>query len=133
MAEASARPDALRPLGSAAPPAKGTDTPYHAFETMFWAGINGDTQRLGEVTIPGENRISLKDRPPLMKIKGVQMVSVEGYPSELTRVGAIVEEEFYGGGLNAPPGNGSENRLVEHHPNKWRMESDRSKCSLVTC
>jgi RNA polymerase sigma factor (sigma-70 family) len=82
---------------------KGTDTPYHAFETMLWAGINGDTQRLGEVTIQGEH-VSLKDRPPLMKIKGVQMVSVEGYPSGLTRVGAIVEEEFYGGGLNAPPG-----------------------------
>jgi hypothetical protein len=88
---------------------KGTDTPYHAFETMLWAGINGDTQRLGEVTIQGEHDVSLKDRPPLMKIKGVQMVSVEGYPGvptrgALTRVGAIVEEEFYGGGLNTPPG-----------------------------
>lgn len=87
---------------------KGTDTPYHAFETMLWAGISGDTQRLGEVTVQGEH-VSLKDRPPLMKIKGVQMVSVEGYPGAqtrgpLTRVGAIVEEEFYGGGLNAPPG-----------------------------
>jgi RNA polymerase sigma factor (sigma-70 family) len=83
---------------------KGTDSPYHAFETLLWAGITGDTQRLAEVTIPGENSLLLKDRPPLAKIKGVQIVSVDGNPNELTRVGAIVEDEFYGGGLDKPPG-----------------------------
>ena len=71
---------------------------------MLWAGITGNTQRLGQVTIPGENAVLLKDRPPLVKIKGVQIVSVDGQPDSVTRVGAIVEEEFYGGGLNAPPG-----------------------------
>jgi RNA polymerase sigma factor (sigma-70 family) len=94
-------------LGREAWSDKGTDTPYHAFETMLWAGISGNAQRLGEVTVPGDNSVLLKDRPPLMKIKGVQIVSVDGsaeYPAGVTRIGAIVEDEFYGGGLDKPPG-----------------------------
>jgi hypothetical protein len=83
---------------------KGTDTPYHALETMVWAGITGDAQRLAEVTIPGENSVLLRDRPPLMKIQGVQIVSVDGGADGITRIGAIVEEQFHGGGLTAPPG-----------------------------
>ena len=85
---------------------KGTDSPYHAFETMLWAGMTGDTQRFAEVTIPGENFVLLKDRPPLVRIKGVQIVSVAGPANGVgvTRVGAIVEDEFYGGGLDRPPG-----------------------------
>lgn len=91
-------------LGREAWSDKGTDTPYHAFETMLWAGITGNAQRLGEISIPGDNSVLLKDRPPLVRIKGVQIVSVEGASSGVTRIGAIVEEEFYGGGLDKPPG-----------------------------
>ena len=83
---------------------KGSDTPYHAFETMLWAGITGNAQRLAEVQIPGDHSTLLTDRPPLMKIKGVQIVSVDGGSDGLTRIGAIVEDEFYGGGLSSRPG-----------------------------
>jgi RNA polymerase sigma factor (sigma-70 family) len=83
---------------------KGMDTPYHAFETMLWAGMTENAQRLAEVTIPGDKSVLLEDRPPLRKIKGVQIVSVDGGSSGVTRIGAIVEDEFYGGGLDKPPG-----------------------------
>ncbi|HTL59922.1 MAG TPA: sigma-70 family RNA polymerase sigma factor [Candidatus Limnocylindrales bacterium] len=83
---------------------KGTDSPYHAFETMLWAGSTGNTQRLAEVTIPGEHSILPIEHPPIRTVKGVQIVSVEGNPTGVTRIGAIVEDVFYGGGLNAPPG-----------------------------
>jgi hypothetical protein len=39
-----------------------------------------------------------------MKRKGVQIVSVDGFGGGWTRIGAIVEDEFYGGGLDKPPG-----------------------------
>src|SRR5438067_1650129 len=71
---------------------------------MLWAGISGKTERIAEVTLAGNNSVLLKDRPPLMKIKGVQVVSVDGGSDGVTRIGAIVEDEFYGGGLSVPPG-----------------------------
>src|SRR5437667_11978250 len=64
----------------------------------------GDAQRLAEVTVPGGNSVLLRDRPPLMKIQGVQIVSVDGGADGITHIGAIVEEQFHGGGLAAPPG-----------------------------
>jgi len=48
-----------------------------------------------------------------VRIKGVQIVSVDsgtvgpldgGSGEAVTRIGAIVEDEFYGGGLDKPPG-----------------------------
>jgi hypothetical protein len=97
---------------------------------MLWAGITGNTQRLAEITVPGESSVSLRDRPPLMKIQGVQVVSVDG-PKDgvgVTRVGAIVEEQFYGGGLNLPPGTVQNIRswyLVQTN-GEWKVAGDKA-------
>jgi hypothetical protein len=82
---------------------KGSGTPYDTFETMLWAGITGNTRRLAEVTLPGERPALLKDRPPVVKIKGVQIVTVDGDGNGKTRVGAIVENEMLGAGPGMPP------------------------------
>jgi RNA polymerase sigma factor (sigma-70 family) len=83
---------------------RGIDTPYHALETMLWAGFSGNTQRLAEVTLPGPNSLLPEQHPPIRKVKGVQIVTVEGYPNGMTRIGAIIEDLFYGAGIDGPPG-----------------------------
>jgi RNA polymerase sigma factor (sigma-70 family) len=106
---------------------KGTDSPYHALETMLWASMSGNTERLADATLPGESPGFLKDRPPLMKIKGVQIVTVDGRPDGVTRVGAIVEEEFYGGGLDKPPGTVQQIRswyLVQTN-GEWKVTGEK--------
>jgi RNA polymerase sigma factor (sigma-70 family) len=83
---------------------QGTDSPSHALETMLWAASSGDTQRLAEVIIPASNSVLLAEHPPIRTVKGVQIVSIDGHPNGVTRIGAIVEDKFYGGGLERPPG-----------------------------
>lgn len=115
-------------LGREAWSDKGTDSPYHALETMLWAGMTGNTDRLADAIVPGESPGLLKDRPPLVKIKGVQIVSVDGYPDGVTRIGAIVEEEFYGVDLDKPPDTVQNTRswYVVQTNGEWKVTGEKA-------
>ena len=107
---------------------KGTDSPYHALETMLWASMTGNSDRLADTIVPGESPGLLRDRPPLVKIKGVQIVSVDGHPDGVTRIGAIVEDAFYGGGLDKPPGTVQNTRswyLVQTN-GEWKVTGEKA-------